>query len=91
VASSTSKRKINGKVVARAYIDANVERSPHYIEHQSIDDTSTNNTANIPTDGIINLDPLTGEITEGNLTELNKRLGRKYHIKSFRWLNKDEI
>ncbi len=83
--------KRNGKVVARAYIEAIVERSPHYIQHQSIEDTTTNNLANIPTDGILNQDPLTGEISEGNLTEINKSLGRRYRIKSFRWLNKDEI
>jgi len=83
--------KRNGKVVARAYIEAIVERSPHYIQHQSIEDTTTNNLANIPTDSILNQDPLTGEISEGNLTPINKNLGRKYHIKSFRWLNKDEI
>ncbi len=83
--------KRDGKVVARAYIEAIVERSPHYIQHQSIDNTTTNNLGNIPTDTALKKDPLTGEITEGNLTEINKKLGRKYRIKSFRWLNKDEI
>lgn len=83
--------KSNGIVIARAYIEAVVERSPHYIQHQSIDNTATDSNANIPTDNILSQDPLTGEITEGNLTEINKTLGRKYQIKSFRWLNKDEI
>ncbi|MGJ8655446.1 MAG: hypothetical protein ACSHX6_03270 [Akkermansiaceae bacterium] len=83
--------KRNGKVVARAYIEAIVERSPHYIQHQYIDDTATNNQANLPTDSVIEIDPLTGKITEGNLTEINQTLGRKYRIKSFRWLNKGEI
>jgi len=83
--------KREGKVVARAYIEAIVERSPHYIQHQPIDDATVSNLANIPTDTALIKDPLTGEITPGNLTETNKNLGRKYHIKSFRWLNKDEI
>ena len=83
--------KRNGIVVARAYIEAVVERSPHYVQHQRIDDTSVSNEANIPTDAALNIDPLTGEITDGGLTETNKNLGRRYQIKSFRWLNENEI
>ena len=83
--------KNKGLVVARAYIEAIVERSPHYVQHQKIGDDSESNEANIPTDRAIKIDPLTGKITEGNLTEINMKLGRKYQIRSFRWLNKDEI
>jgi len=81
----------DGKVAATAYIEAVVERSPHYIEHQDIRSTQENINLNLPTDAAINKDPLTGKITIGNLTEVNKKLGRKYQIISFRWLSKNEI
>ncbi len=83
--------KRNGKVVARAYIEAIVERGAHYIDHQHIDNATVDNEANIPTDTALKLNPLTGEITDGNLTGVNKKFGRRYQIKSFRWLNKNEI
>jgi len=83
--------KRDGKVTARAYIEAVVGRTPHYIQHQSIKDDTQNKYANIPTDKALKKDPVTGEITQGNLTEINEKLGRRYKVVSFRWLNKDEI
>ena len=83
--------KRNGKVVATAYIEAIVERGPHYIDHQDIRDVSNDPAKNLPTDAALKKDNLTGDITPGNLTIINQKLGRKYRIKSFRWLNKNEI
>ena len=80
-----------GKIVSTAYIEALVERSPHYIEHQDINNNQEDLTKNVPTDSLLMKDPMTGKITMGNLTNINKKLGRRYQIKSFRWLNEDEI
>ena len=83
--------KRDGKVIATAYIEAIVERSPHYVEHQDIRNTKNNTNLNLPTDAAISKDPLTGKITICNLTDINRKIGRKYQIISFRWLNKNEI
>ena len=81
----------DGQIIATAYIEAIVERSPHYVEHQDIRNTESDLHNNLPTDTFFIRDPLTGKITLGNLTNVNKKLGRQYEIKSFRWLNKNEI
>ena len=72
-----------GEVRARAWIEATVERTPHYIDSSS--------SGNVPTDAAMLIDYGTGEYTEGGLTEINRKFGRKFVVKSLRWLNPDEI
>lgn len=72
-----------GVVHARAWIEATVERSPHYV------DRSLN--GNQPTDAAGEIDYATGSYQVGNLTPTNQQFGRKFVIKSQRWLNADEI
>ncbi len=83
--------KGKGKLIVTAYIEAIVERTPHYIQHQDIGDSSDHPNKNIATDAALKIDPLTGNISQGNLTDLNEKLGRRYKIISFRWLSKNEI
>ncbi len=81
----------NGRVVARAFLEAVVERSPHYMNHQSVTDESEREFYNKPTDMALDICPLTGTIKEGDLSGVNKVFGRRYRVKSFRWLNENEV
>ena len=67
--------------MVRVWCEAIVERTPSYIDA----------TANTPSDAAQRLDHRSGEYLEGELSELNKALGRRYVIKSFRWLGRDEV
>lgn len=80
----------NGQTFATAYLEATIQRSPNYLQHKKIN-AETSATGNYPTEPTIILDPLTGQINQGNLTQTNKKFGRRFIIKSFRWLNADEI
>ena len=84
-------RNANGDIVAKAYLEAVVERSPDYVDAASIDGSSSSGDANNPMDPVHVVDRVTGGVTEGTLTEANKRHGRKFVIKSFRWLANDEV
>ena len=68
-------------IKAVAWLEVDVERSPQYIDAK----------ANEPTDRAQWLDYATGQYLDGNLSEVNKKWGRKFVIKSFRWLSPDEI
>ncbi len=72
-----------GQVKARAWIEATVERTPNYLDSSS--------GGNVATDSAIVIDYGTGAYSEGSLTETNQRFGRKFVIKSMRWLGLDEI
>ena len=80
-----------GKVLAKAWCEAVVQRLPEYVDGRSINDYSTNGRGNHP------VEPLTIVDTQGNLsansriTPMNKRFGRKFVVQSFRWLHPDEI
>ncbi|MCP5536028.1 MAG: hypothetical protein H7A51_07300 [Akkermansiaceae bacterium] len=84
-------RNANGDIVAKAYIEAVVERTPDFVNPASIDDTSSGAHGNNPIDPVHVIDRVNGGVSEGNLTEANKRYGRKFVIKSFRWLANDEV
>lgn len=70
----------NGNVTARAWCEAIVQRTAEYMD--------TSNDASVPArnmaaDGTFSDNP--------ELTETNRRFGRKFRIESFRWLNDSEI
>jgi len=76
-------------IKARAWIEAVVSRTPNYVDHRDADDAGTN--GNAPLDAALEMDQITGGLLEGNLNEINQRFGRKFTIKSFRWLHPDEV
>lgn len=73
----------------RAWIEAVVVRTPQYLEHRDINGSDTE--GNTPLDAALVLDFASGQLREGNLNEINKRFGRKFKLKSFRWLHPDEV
>jgi len=73
-------RDANGKILARAWCEATVQRQPEYVDASNEPTTpSRKMTAN-------------GSFSDDTtLTALNRRLGRKLRIESFRWLHSSEI
>jgi hypothetical protein len=70
----------SGKVLARAWCEATVQRVPEYVDP-----------TNDPHIGATNLSAA-GQLTRNNtLTVMNQRFGRKFQIQSFRWLANSEI
>ena len=66
----------SGKVIARAWCEAMVQRAPDYGD--------ATNEAEVP----VRLINATGRFTDnGTLTPVNRRFGRQFRIESFRWLN----
>jgi type II secretory pathway pseudopilin PulG len=78
-----------GVVKARAWLEVIIERTPNYVQSKQIG--SSTGEGNISTDRPLIQQHATGEYTDGDLTEANKRFGREFRIKSFRWLNSEEI
>jgi hypothetical protein len=76
-------------IKARAWIEATVVRTPLYLEHRDSGQTGT--AGNTPLDSALDLNHSNGLITEGNLSETNRRFGRQFKVKSFRWLHPDEV
>lgn len=72
---------VNGKVLATAWIEVVVERTPLYVNQKE----------NSPSDSLKVLDYQTGEYLDGGLSEINQKFGRKFVIKSTRWLSAKEI
>jgi hypothetical protein len=70
----------NGKVLARAWCEAIVQRMPEYSDES--------NAPEIPA----RLMSEQGVFTDnGEMTDVNRRFGRKFRIESFRWLSGSEI
>ncbi len=67
----------SGNVTARAWCQAVVQRVPDYVD-------STNPADTIVTDS-------TGGPISGALSPINRKFGRRFVMKSFQWLSKDEI
>jgi hypothetical protein len=70
----------NGKVIARAWCEAIVQRVPEYCDQT--------NSPEVPArlmseDGVFS--------KNSALTPTNRLFGRKFHVASFRWLNTSEI
>ncbi|MBT8043865.1 MAG: hypothetical protein KJO79_02845, partial [Verrucomicrobiae bacterium] len=84
-------RDEQGNVKARAYLEAVVERTPDYVNPANIDDASPAAATNKATESALRIDPATGAIQAGNLSGANKKFGRRFVIKTFRWLAADEI
>jgi hypothetical protein len=80
-----------GDVVARAYLEAVVTRSPDYVQAAEIDEVSPSSGSNKAIDSVMEVDPVTGAVLEGGLSEINRRFGRKFVLKSFRWLSDKEV
>ena len=89
---------ISGIVEAKAWCEMTVQRVPDYIDQSDENQTAYaiydrefeigNNSnkenpysSSIPMDGFVNSD----------LSDLNKELGRRFKVVSFRWLNENEI
>jgi hypothetical protein len=71
-----------GKVLARAWCEAIVQRVPEY--------SDASNRPEIPARKM-SPDGQFSSINDSELTPANRRFGRKFQIESFRWLNGSEI
>lgn len=73
-------RDPQGKVIARAWCEAIVQRTPDYLDPA--------NTADVPAREM----DVSGRFSDSTrLSPLNQRFGRKFEIESFRWLHADEV
>ncbi len=81
--------KDDSGIQARAWVEATVVRTPYYLEHRVSGQAGTD--GNTPLDAALEMDFSSGQITEGNLSESNRRFGRQFKVKSFRWLHPDEV
>lgn len=72
----------SGKVIARAWCEAVVQRVPEYCD--------TANDAAVPARQLDANGNFT-ELANSKLTPVNRRFGRKFTLESFRWLNAAEI
>jgi hypothetical protein len=68
----------NGAIAARAWCEATVQRIPDYVDPADAADKKFWNPADLPG-------------TEPDLTEMNRKFGRKFEVVAFRWQTKDEI
>ncbi|MGB2427942.1 MAG: hypothetical protein ACPIGG_00450 [Akkermansiaceae bacterium] len=78
-----------GIIMARAWLEATVERTPCYVVHRANGQKSS--PGNSPLDSALSVDHATGDYQTGHLHQTNQKLGRKYQLKTFRWLRKEEI
>lgn len=76
-------------IKARAWVEATVVRTPQYLEHRDSGQAGT--VGNTPLDSALDMNHFSGQITEGNLNAANRRFGRQFKVKSFRWLHPDEV
>ena len=81
----------NGKVMARAYLEVIVCRSPEYVAHVDVNVRSVPEGKNRPTDPALNIDRVSSEVTAGDLSSVNAKFGRKFRVQSMKWLDKQEI
>ena len=84
-------RDAKGAIAAAAYLEALVARSPEYLDAASLNDSSPAAGSNKAIDPALLLDQATGAIQEGKLSGTNKRFGRRFILKSFRWLTANEV
>ena len=78
-----------GVIQARAWLEATVERTPYYVDHKSSEVSQAS--GNGPIDCLTSINPATGTYERGQLSKANEKWGRKYKLKSFRWLQREEI
>lgn len=72
-----------GKVLARAWCEATVQRIPDYL--------ITDNSNNSPEKPAYTLDTGNRPVASTTLAQENLKFGRKFEVTSFRWLSKDEL
>ncbi len=78
-------RDASGKVLARAWVEATVQRTPDYVASGPGDD------------GNLATEPFTLRATDGSLMRnerinpVNQRFGRRFVVHSKRWLTRDEV
>lgn len=86
-------RDEQGNVAATHYLEAVVERTANYVAHASVSQNSlgASSEQNRPTAPALIVDRATGKLSEGKLSETNKKYGRRFKIKRVRQLSKDEI
>jgi hypothetical protein len=70
----------NGKILARAWCEAVVQRVPEYADESNRPEVPARKMSD---DGIFS--------DNSDLTPVNRRFGRKFQIESFRWLSGSEI
>lgn len=70
----------NGNVIAKAWCEAIIQRVPEYADSSNEDHIAART-----------LDTQGNFVDNAALSEINGRYGRRFKIKSFRWLSKDEI
>jgi len=78
-----------GIIQARAWLEATVERTPYYVDHKSSEVSQAS--GNGPLDCLTSINSATGTYERGQLSAVNEKWGRKYELKSFRWLQREEI
>lgn len=69
-----------GKVLAKAWCEAIVQRSIYYVDP-----------SNAPETPVYEINMKTGAREESKLSAINKAFGRKFNIVAFRWLSPEEI
>jgi hypothetical protein len=72
----------NGRVTARAWCEAIVQRMPEYCD--------PTNDADVPAREM-NLDGTFKEIESSALSRINLRFGRRFQIQSYRWLHPSDV
>ena len=77
------------KIKATAYLEAIAVRTPNYLDPAPLNSPPNQN--NLATDPTIKLDFASGLVSQGQLTQLNHKFGRKFKVKSFRWLSNSEV
>ncbi|MEX1115301.1 MAG: hypothetical protein WEB53_08620 [Akkermansiaceae bacterium] len=84
-------RDQSGRVVARAWCEAVVQRMPEYVAPLPVD-TATGSTGNNPLEpAAIRSTTILNQTTNNRLLEVNRKFGRRFLIETFRWLSPAEI
>ena len=81
---------VDGKVMARAYLEAHVIRSAEYVVHED-NASAVVGSGNRATDVAIKVSTATGEMKHVELHEANAKYGRRFIVTQTRWLNENEI
>lgn len=84
-------RSDSGKVTARAWCEAVVQRTPDYLVGKRVQDPS-DATGNNPLEpAVIRSTADYSLTTNPALLEINKKYGRRFVVRNFRWLNPSEV
>ena len=79
-----------GKIVAEAYLEVTVVRTPEYMQSLNLNGVS-NGVADRATKASILIDAASGKLTANALSAVNKKWGRRFKIISMRWMDENEI